>query len=218
MKPFVPVYRGKPWVSGVSVPHLYIRPDAAVDTDLFALIAACRPVLGEYPIWCPSDDLVHITVEMNAAASSEEITDAQRSALIAELAARFADFSPFTVLCGSPLANRTGAILDTYPDHHLTAVRNLCRAALWTVHDTPAIAHGGGRGHMALGYAHRAADSDPLQSALRTITPSHATLKVSRLYVLDVRWTAHSTPDGDSRWEMSWEEVAVIPLGGKTST
>lgn len=74
--------------------------------QLRTYIAACRAVLGEYPIWCPPEDLAHITVEMNAAATSEEFTGVQRDVLIAELEARFADFSPFTVLCGSPIANR----------------------------------------------------------------------------------------------------------------
>ncbi|MFE9597141.1 hypothetical protein [Streptomyces hokutonensis] len=214
MKPFVPVYRGKPWVSGVSVLHLYVVPDPEVDKDLLALIAACRPVLDDYPIWCLPDDLVHITIEMDAAAPSHQISTAQRAALIAELEVLLADFRSFTVLCGSPIANRTGALLDAYPDVGIRALQNLAGAALRRVHDTPAIALHGGRGHMALGYAYETADSDPLQSGLRAITPSHATLAVSRLHLLDVRWTAHHEPDGSVRWEMTWEPVAILPLAG----
>ncbi|MFE7272557.1 hypothetical protein [Streptomyces sp. NPDC057623] len=103
--------------------------------------------------------------------------------------------------------------LDTYPDQGLTALQNLSRAALWEVHDSPAIAHEGGRGHAALGYAYDSADSDPLQSALRRISPSHARLTVSHLHLLDVRWTAHPVPDGGVRWEMTWEPLAALPLG-----
>ncbi|MFI6803811.1 2'-5' RNA ligase family protein [Streptomyces luteogriseus] len=213
MKRFVPVFRNKPWESGVSVLHLYVVPDPAVDKALFALIAACRTVLQDYPVWCLPDDRIHITVEMDAAAPSEQITQAQRAQLISELEARLAGIDPFTVLCGSPIANRSGALLDTYPDHQLTALQNLARAALWEVHDAPAISHDGGRGHMSLGYAFDEADSDPLQSALRRITPSHAPLTVSRLHLLDVRWTAHPRPDGGVRWEMTWELLAAIPLG-----
>ncbi|MFD4561237.1 2'-5' RNA ligase family protein [Streptomyces sp. NPDC058469] len=174
----------------------------------------CREVLGDYPIWCVPDDLVHITVETDASAPSTDISPAERTRLIAALKARLTRFEPITVLCGSPLANRTGAVLDTHPDQGLVALRNLVRAALWEVHDTSAIAHGGGRGHASLGYAYDGADSDPLQSALRRISPSHAPLTVSQLHLLDVCWTAHPSPDGGVRWEMSWEPVARIPLGG----
>lgn len=110
-------------------------------------------------------------------------------------------------------ATCTGAVLDTYPDQGLTALQHLSRAALWEVHDSPAIAHEGGRGHAALGYAYGSADSDPLQSALRRISPSHARLTVSHLHLLDVRWTAHPVPDGGVRWEMAWEPLAALPLG-----
>ncbi|MFJ9712138.1 hypothetical protein [Streptomyces sp. NPDC101234] len=149
-------------------------------------IAACRAAMQEYPIWCLPDDLVHITIEMNAAAPSEQISADQRARLVAALQARLTGFAPFTVLCGSPLANRSGAILDTHPDQRLAALRNLARAALWEVHDSPAVAHEGGRGHASLGYAYARADSDPLQSALRRISPSHAPLAQCRDSVGDL--------------------------------
>jgi len=178
-----------------------------------AYIAACRTAMQEYPIWCLPDDLVHITIKMNAVAPSEQISADQRARLVSALEARLTGIEPFTVLCGSPLANRSGAVLDTHPDQHLAALRNLARAALWEVHDSPAIWHEGGRGHASLGYAYTAADSDPLQSTLRRISPSHAPLVVSHLHLLDVRWTAHPAPAGGDRWEMSWRTIAVLPLG-----
>ncbi len=110
-------------------------------------------------------------------------------------------------------ATWTGAILDTYPDLGLSALRNLVRNALWEVHDGPAITDSGGRGHASLGYAYGNADSDPLQSALRKITPSHAPLAVSHLDLLDVRWTAHPAPGDSVRWKMSWDPIARLPLG-----
>ncbi|NEB01889.1 hypothetical protein [Streptomyces sp. SID13726] len=93
------------------------------------------------------------------------------------------------------------------------ALQNLVRAALWKARDTSAIAHEGGRGHASLGYAYDSADSDPLQSALRRISPSHAPLTVSRMHLLDVCWTAHPRTDGGVRWEMDWDPVATFPLG-----
>ncbi|MFJ2812155.1 hypothetical protein [Streptomyces sp. NPDC087294] len=213
MKPFEPVFQRRPWVSGSSALSLYVLPSPAVDTELFNLVAACRAVLEEYPVWCLPDDLIHITIEISSWATSEHISTMQRTRLVSALTARLAGLDPFTVLCGSPVANRSGALLDTHPDQGLTALQNLSRAALWEVHDSPAIAHEGGRGHAALGYAYGCADSDPLQSALRRISPSHAPLTVSSLHLLDVSWTAHPRPDGGVRWEMDWDPVAVIPLG-----
>ncbi|WP_328844873.1 hypothetical protein [Streptomyces sp. NBC_00258] len=213
MQPFTPSFRQQDWESGVRALHLYVLPDPAVDSDLFTLISECRTVLHDYPVWCLPDDLVHITVEMDAYAPSTGISTDERARLIAALKARLTGVEPFTVLCGSPIANRTGAILDTYPDLGLSALRNLVRNALWEVHDRPAITDSGGRGHASLGYAYGNADSDPLQSALRKITPSHAPLTVSHLDLLDVRWTAHPTPDDNVRWKMSWDPIARLPLG-----
>ncbi|WP_340375706.1 2'-5' RNA ligase family protein [Streptomyces sp. SS7] len=212
MKQFVPTFRGQEWESGAGALHLYVRPEP-VDREFHDLAAACREVLGDYPIWCVPDDLVHITIEMDAAAPSTDISTTERTRLITTLKDRLTRIEPFTVLCGSALANRTGAILDTHPDQGLVALQNLVRSALWEAHDTSAIAHEGGRGHASLGYAYDQADSDPLQSALRRISPSHAPLTVSRLHLLDVRWTAHPRADGGVRWEMDWDPVAVLPLG-----
>ncbi|MFD0440561.1 2'-5' RNA ligase family protein [Streptomyces chartreusis] len=156
---------------------------------------------------------MHITVEMDASAPSRDISTAERMRLITALKGELARIEPFTLWCGSPLANRTGAILDTHPDQGLVALQNLVRRALWEARDTSAIAHEGGRGHASLGYAYDSADSDPLQSALRRISPSHAPLTVSSLHLLDVRWTAHPRADGGVRWEMDWDPVAVLALG-----
>ncbi|MFI9829649.1 hypothetical protein ACIHIX_18390 [Streptomyces sp. NPDC051913] len=212
MKAFSPTFQGREWKSGSGALHLYVRPEPT-DREFYDLAAACRAVMGEYPIWCVPDDLVHITIEMDAAAPSSGISTDERRSLIAALKARLTRIKPFTVLCGSPLAGRTGTVLDTHPDQGLVALQNLVRNALWEVHDTAAISSGGGRAHASLGYAYDSADSDPLQSALRRITPSHAPLTVSRLHLLDVRWTAHPRPEGGVRWEMDWDPVAVLPLG-----
>ncbi|MGI5457616.1 hypothetical protein ACQEWB_31490 [Streptomyces sp. CA-249302] len=212
MKSFTPTFRGQDWESGAGALHLYVRPDEA-DTEFHDLVAACREALDGYPVWCVPDDLVHITVEMDASAPSSDIGAAERTRLITALKGELKHIEPFTVLCGSPLANRAGAVLDTHPDQGLVALRNLTRRALWEARDTSAIAHEGGRGHASLGYAFDSADSDPLQSALRRISPSHAPLTVSRLHLLDVRWTAHPRADGGVRWEMDWDPVAVLPLG-----
>ncbi|MDH6624355.1 hypothetical protein M2271_002157 [Streptomyces sp. LBL] len=218
MKRFEPRFQGRPWVSGTSVLHLYATPVPLVDTGLFTLAAACRQAMEPYPVWPVPDDLIHITVEMDAWARAEQITPAQRERLVNVLTRRLAEVEPGTVWCGSPIVNKAGVLLDTYPDEHLRRVQNVARAALWEVHDSAALAHDGGRMHAQVGYAWDDSDSDPLQSTLRTISPSHARMTVSHLHLLDVTWSERPVPGGGTRWEMEWTPLAAIPLGGPRPT
>lgn len=39
MRPFQPVFQGRPWVSGTSALHVYALPDPAVDGAFFDLVA-----------------------------------------------------------------------------------------------------------------------------------------------------------------------------------
>jgi hypothetical protein len=66
--------------------------------------------------------------------------------------------------------------------------------------------------HMSLGYAYGTADSDPLQRALRRISPSHARFRITARHLLDVQVRERPQPDGRRGWELSWEPVAVVPL------
>lgn len=47
----------------------------------------------------------------------------------------------------------------------------------------------------------------------RLIRPSHAPLTMSRLHLLDVRWTARLRRDEGIRWEMDWDPVTALPRG-----
>lgn len=106
MKAFTPAFRGQEWDSGAGALHLYVRPEES-DTEFHDLAAACRETMGGYPIWCVPEDLVHITVEMDAAAPSANISTTERTRLITALEGELTRIEPFTLWCGSPLANRT---------------------------------------------------------------------------------------------------------------
>lgn len=66
---------------------------------------------------------------------------------------------------------------------------------------------------MAVGYSWDTADSDPLNSTLRAITPRRVPVTISRLHLLDVTFTQQPRADGHSSWEISWTPIAVLPLG-----
>lgn len=69
--------------------------------------AAYRKEMEPYPIWPVPDELIHTTVEMDAWASAEQITSAQREHLVNVLTRRLAEIEPGTVWCGSPIVNRS---------------------------------------------------------------------------------------------------------------
>ncbi|WP_327416405.1 hypothetical protein [Streptomyces sp. NBC_01233] len=64
-----------------------------------------------------------------------------------------------------------------------------------------------------LGYSWGTADSDPLNSTLRAITPRRVPVTISRLHLLDVTFTQQPLDGCRSAWDISWTPIAVLPLG-----
>lgn len=67
-----------------------------------------------------------------------------------------------------------GAVLDVWPDTQAVALQQRVRTAIRAARGDGALLHDGGRLHMSLGYSYAAANSDPLNSRLRSITPLRA--------------------------------------------
>ncbi|MFJ4745445.1 2'-5' RNA ligase family protein [Streptomyces sp. NPDC088775] len=220
MRQFVPKFQGRPWVSGEQVLHVYVCPRAGVDDELLRLVGRATEVMAPYPIdpqapHCPADPgWLHLTVEMVADAPSAAISGADRAGLVKALADGLADFDMFETEVGPPIANVAGAVLDVWPDRQAVALQDRVRSVLRAVRGDRAVTPSADRPHLSLGYACAAADSDPLNSVLRTtITPRRAPLLVDRVHVVDVTWAYESMPGGDG-WQMSWTPVAEIPLRG----
>lgn len=213
MKTFLPHFQGAPWPDGARVLHVYVLPDPAMDRDLAQLAAACHEKMEPYPIALLKGGLLHTTVEMVADTTADRIPADQREDLVAALRNHLASLTPFQVTAGSPIANKAGALLDLSPDEPLVDLRGHVQNALIEARGPGVIQHDGGRHHMSLGYAYDAADSDPLQSALRTIAPSHAPLSVAQVHLLDVAFHHRARERGPAAWEISWDPVAVIRLG-----
>ncbi|GAA0393479.1 hypothetical protein Acor_81560 [Acrocarpospora corrugata] len=215
MHRFVPQFQGSPWPSGARVLHVYALPDPPFANELLRLANACRKAMTGYPIAPLSDELLHITIEMVCDALATEISKEGQSEITAALTRHCADIDPVVALCGSPISGQSGVLLDMWPDDGLVTVRKAVSAALREVRGKAAVRRSGGRPHLSLGYAGGSADSDPLQSALRKITPGHAPIAITRLHLVNVLFTER--PAG---WEIAWESIAVIPLGrmGRTDS
>ncbi|MFD7919657.1 hypothetical protein ACFV3R_10570 [Streptomyces sp. NPDC059740] len=213
MKRFVPHFQGAPWADGQRVLHVYLLPDLAVDRELDRLAGACHASMEPYPIALLKGGQLHATVEMVADTTADQIPAAEREDLVEALRKHLADVVPFQVTAGSPIANKAGALLDLSPDEPLVDLKGHVQDALVEARGRDVLQHDGGRHHMSLGYAYDTADGDSLQSALRTITPSHVPFHVAHAHLLDVTFHEHPREGGLTAWEISWSPVAAIPLG-----
>ncbi|MFG2684335.1 2'-5' RNA ligase family protein [Streptomyces sp. NPDC048392] len=174
--------------------------------------------MAPYPIDPQSDDLLHITIAMDTSVPADQIGQEETDAFVSTLRQHLADAPTFRVMCGPPIANRAGAVLDVFPNDELDDLQALVNKSLLDARGPSAVLYEPGRPHASLGYSYDAADSDPLQSALRAITPRHAAWTVSRVHVLDVVWHLHQHDGGGEMWRMSWTSVADIPLQTPTAT
>ncbi|MFD9692066.1 hypothetical protein ACFWXO_40595 [Kitasatospora sp. NPDC059088] len=214
MEKFVPKFQGAPWPDGARVLHVYAVPDLQADLALARLVGDCREAMSPYPITPLGDGTLHCTIEMVADTTADKITPEERDDLVAALHTHLAFTGPLEVTAGSPIANRAGAFLDLGPDESLVDLRERVRDAIHEVRGPGALLHNGGRHHISLGYAWADASSGALQTALRKISPSHASVRFSALRLLDVTFQQFPRPGGESAWELSWEPVATIPLAG----
>ncbi|MFI0711257.1 hypothetical protein ACH4SK_11480 [Streptomyces inhibens] len=216
MRKFAPQVGGSPWRDGARVLHVYLLPDLSVDQDLAQLVRACREAMKPYPITPLNDGLLHATVEMVADTTADHITGDDREALAESLRKHLEGTAPFQVMAGSPIANKAGALLDLSPDAPLADLKGQVQDAFIAARGPNVIQHDGGRHHMSLGYSWDTASSDALQSALRRISPSHAPFHVARVHIVDVQFRERARERGATAWEISWDPVAAIPLGGST--
>ncbi|MCC9309153.1 hypothetical protein LN042_19040 [Kitasatospora sp. RB6PN24] len=214
MERFIPQYQGTPWIDGASVLHVYACPQLEHEPALARLVGACRDAMRPFPITVMGDDTLHCTIEMVADTTADKISAEERGALVAALREHVASIGPVQVTLGSPIANRTGALLDVAPDEGLLALRERVREAIRSVRGPGALLHDGGRLHVSLGYSWAEGSSDALQTALRQISPSHAVVRFTDLHLLDVQFQQRPRANGASAWELSWQPVATIALPG----
>ncbi|MEU7576737.1 2'-5' RNA ligase family protein [Streptomyces sp. NPDC041068] len=211
MKKWTPSFQSRPWRHAMHARHVYALPEET-DHKLLALAAACRSAMSSYPIAPQPDDLLHITFAMDTSVSSDQMSQQDTEDFVSALEQRLVDTSAFTVMCGPPIANSAGALLDAFPNEEFDELQAHVHKALLDARGPSSVQYEPGRPHASLGYSFGSADSDPLQSTLRKITPRHAPWSVSRVHVLDVAYHYAEAGNGQMAWRMSWESVAQIPL------
>ncbi|MGW4378961.1 2'-5' RNA ligase family protein [Kitasatospora sp. NPDC004531] len=212
MQPFTPQFQGTDWpAEGARVLHVYLVPDLNLNPELAQLVAQCHRAMADHPITLMTTYL-HSTVEMIADTTSDAITPAERQALIDALHRHLAGTAPIRATAGSPATNSAGSYLDLHPDHPFDDLRRRVRAAITETRGPEALRHRGGRPHITLGYAHDTADSDTLQNTLRRISPSHVPVAFTEVRLVDALWHRRPRPDGRTAWELTWEDIAAIPL------
>jgi hypothetical protein len=210
MKPFVFMLGAAPWPPDVTALQVYAVPDLQAEPGLAALIAGCRKVAAAWPVTVVDDPWLHITIEQITIRSGQDFTAAERGSLAAELRSRLAGFPPFSVTCGSPIANRAGILLDLSPDDRLEELHRHVRAAVHSVLGPGSTEYPVLPAHLTIAYAREDASSDEVQSGLRRkVRPSHAPLRVGSVYLVEVR------PDLEGK-QILWDQgtAVEIPLAG----
>jgi 2'-5' RNA ligase len=212
VKPFAFRQADTPWPIGATLLHVYLLVDPDRDADLIRLVEAGQAAVADFPISPVPRRWLHLTVDQVTDGPAAEIPPAERDALIAELRTRTAAVQPFDVAIGSMLSYHSGVIADVHPDGDLAALYETVHDGIRAVRGETAVRYPYTVPHLTVGYAHGEADSDEIQRLLRRVRPSHATLHIDAIHLVDV-----AASSGPVRG-ITWEPVATIQLGTGTAT
>ncbi|MFE0776907.1 2'-5' RNA ligase family protein [Streptomyces sp. NPDC058861] len=209
-KPFQPKAGASPWPPGSTLLHVYAVPDWSDPhhQELLDLVTGISKVLdaAKVPIRPVPRRWLHLTIDQIAVPTAS-ISQEDRDRLIAELRSRLAALPPVEVQIGSALSYPTGVICDVHPDKELAAMHAVVQDVVRDVLGAEAATYPWSPPHLTLGYAHAETDNDALQRRLRRVRPSHATLRLNALDLVDV-----SANTGGSAPTITWHEVASLPL------
>jgi hypothetical protein len=197
------------WLPGWTRLHVYLLPDLAHDTGLARLVRGCRDVMAPYGFLATvHDPWLHVTVQPVMGVPAAEVGPAERAKLVDRLTGTLAGVPAFTLTVGSALASVSVVLADLdgdLPGEPLHTVHSRTRTAIGDVLGSEAVAYQAMPGHLTLAYATGGGDSGRVQAALRQVRPSHATLTVREVHLLDV---AQDTRACGYRWT----SLARIPL------
>jgi hypothetical protein len=142
---------------------------------------------------------------------SDELTDADRNAIIHLATERLHGVDELAIQLGSPLVKGEALVLAATPTEGLHELRRRLRTAISTALGRPApVANEETDGflpHVSIAYAHADADAAPYASALGTVAP--ATVQVTVRQVAFIRQERQLAP----YWRYRWDELARVPLG-----
>ncbi|WP_158632442.1 2'-5' RNA ligase family protein [Micromonospora sp. Llam0] len=206
MKPFQFRRADSPWPPGTTLLHVYVLVQPERDRDLTRLVDGGHAVLEGFPVSPVPHEWLHLTIDQITDRPAAEISQDERDSLAAELRIRAAKLAPFTVTVGSMLSYHSGVIADVSPDGDLGALYETVHEGIRAVRGDAAVRYPHSLPHLTIGYARAEADSDEVQRRLRRVRPSHATLTVDKVHLVDV------TADAEAQ-TITWETVAPIALG-----
>ncbi|WP_327001779.1 2'-5' RNA ligase family protein [Dactylosporangium sp. NBC_01737] len=194
--------------------HVYVLPDLDADPDLRRLVGQSRAVMSRYPaLSVVPDQWLHATMQMVTGRAGDDVTDAQRAALVDALRERVGGLAPFTATAGSVLATRSGVVLDLdqdLPGEPFAVLGSGVRAAIGAVFGDDGLRYDPDVPHISLAYAAGDDDSGEVQGHLRrTVRPSRTRLSVAAVWLLDV---IQDPARSQYRWH---EPLARIPLTGR---
>ena len=207
MEPFEFKQGKSDWPAGTTLLHVYAIPDLRRNRELAALVGGCRAAAGGFPLAWVEDPWLHLTLAQVPDSPAASIPREERDALVAALGERLEGLEPLQVLIGSPLSYHSGVICDVHPDGPLGRLCEAVQEAVTAARGDGAAAYEVGVPHLSLAYATQSASSDDVQRRLRRVRPSHASLGIDAVHLVDVA-------ADDARKTITWDHLAVIPLGG----
>lgn len=212
MKPFT-FQQGKDlWEAGrtPSLLHAYVTVDLGRNPELSELIRGVREATRDDPLTHVANEWFHITLYQLSSIAAHDVPEAERQALVAELARQMRSIAPFSITAGSPLAYPTGILFDLGPDGPLNTLRTAATRAFEVVYGADATAYETGVLHLTESYATAEVTLDhfhQIHRRVRRVRPSHAPLHIECITLVDV-------VANDTEKTITWQTLAEIPLGG----
>ncbi|WP_461056478.1 2'-5' RNA ligase family protein [Streptomyces pseudoechinosporeus] len=165
-----------------------------------------RAATKDEPLSHVGDEWFHVALYQLSEKVGALVTQEEREALADALRQRLRTVEPFSITAGSSLSYPTGIVFDLHPDGPLNALRDAVTTAIEKVRGADATEYSTGVLHLTGAYATDDADSDQIQRRLRRVRPSHASVHIDSVELVDVA----ADPDQKT---ITWKSIAEIPLG-----
>jgi hypothetical protein len=173
------------------------------------LVARCRIAVSELPgLNLVTDEWLHMTIQ--GVGWSDELTDAQRRAVVQCATEGMSDMREREIQLGPPIVKGEALVLPAMPTGFLQRIRNRLRSAIEEALGQPAWnaaeqAHGF-QPHLSFAYARCDRDATPYTAALDEVSPASVQIPVREIAL--IRQDRQLGP----HWRYVWNELARIPL------
>lgn len=190
------------WKVGRSFYTFHVTFDGAPDVVEVAgyyRAALDLPTLDPVP-----DEGLHLT--MQGIGFTDEVTEADATAIVEAARTRVARLAPFDVVLGPADADPEAVMLQIEPWSPLDELRSAVRSAIgdvWGAARVPDRAEGW-TPHVSVAYSGAATSAEPLRQLLATVEPRAARTTVTAVQLINLNRDAKV---------YRWSTVATLPLG-----